>query len=265
MFEKNNISNNNHLKSFHKVKDDNESVQEMVNKLLSSWKFYLLTTLLLVIAVKVYLEISVPVYKAQTSILVNDDNSSGLDASDVFQDLDFLGSNTNLENEIGLLKSYFLVNKVLEKLDFNTVYYEKKNFLYREVFETTPFIVKTDSFASRVLDIPIYVEFLGKNKYSIHTEGKEFFLEKYVDGQIEKTLVSDFTFADTIRIGEKLSHPYLNFELALNPNFIINEGGATSTEIEKLGEKVIQEVWKKFGVKLSWEIKIIGKKRKLNE
>ena len=89
MFEKNNISNNNHLKSFHKVKDDNESVQEMVNKLLSSWKFYLLTTLLLVIAVKVYLEISVPVYKAQTSILVNDDNSSGLDASDVFQDLDF--------------------------------------------------------------------------------------------------------------------------------------------------------------------------------
>ena len=74
-----------------------------------------------------------------------------------------------------------------------------------------------------MLDIPIYVEFLGKNKYSIHTEGKEFFLEKYVDGQIEKTLVSDFTFADTIRIGEKLSHPYLNFELALNPNFIINE------------------------------------------
>ena len=43
-------------------------------------------------------------------------------------------------------------------------------------------------------------------------------------------------------------------------NFLINEGGATSSEIEELGEKIRQRVWNKFGIKLNWEIKIVGKK-----
>ena len=46
----------------------------------------------------------------------------------------------------------------------------------------------------------------------------------------------------------------------MHSNFIINVGGATSNEIEKLGEKIICKVHQKFGIKLVWEIKIIGRK-----
>ncbi len=46
----------------------------------------------------------------------------------------------------------------------------------------------------------------------------------------------------------------------IHSNFIINEGGATSNDIEKLGEKIIKKVYQKFGIKLVWEIKIIGRK-----
>ena len=47
---------------------------------------------------------------------------------------------------------------------------------------------------------------------------------------------------------------------SIHSNFIINGGGATSNDIEKLGEKIIYKVHKKFGIKLLWEIKIIGRK-----
>ncbi len=46
----------------------------------------------------------------------------------------------------------------------------------------------------------------------------------------------------------------------IHSNFIINEGGATSNDIEKLGDKIIDKVHQKFGIKLVWEIKIIGRK-----
>lgn len=46
----------------------------------------------------------------------------------------------------------------------------------------------------------------------------------------------------------------------IHSNFIINEGGATSNDIEKLGEIIINKVHQKFGIKLVWEIKIIGRK-----
>ena len=41
-------------------------------------------------------------------------------------------------------------------------------------------------------------------------------------------------------------------------NFIINRNKATATDIEKLGNKIIEKVFKKFKIKLEWEIKIIG-------
>ena len=43
-------------------------------------------------------------------------------------------------------------------------------------------------------------------------------------------------------------------------NFIINENNATASDIEKLGEIVRKKVFEKTGIKLKWEIKIIGEK-----
>ncbi|MEK6733642.1 MAG: UDP-N-acetylmuramate dehydrogenase [Pseudomonadota bacterium] len=43
-------------------------------------------------------------------------------------------------------------------------------------------------------------------------------------------------------------------------NFLINVGNATASDIEELGELVREKVYKKTGVNLEWEIKIIGQK-----
>ena len=43
-------------------------------------------------------------------------------------------------------------------------------------------------------------------------------------------------------------------------NFFINLGNATATDIENLGEEVRERVFKKTGVSLEWEVKLIGRK-----
>ena len=45
----------------------------------------------------------------------------------------------------------------------------------------------------------------------------------------------------------------------IHSNFIINNGKATAMDIENLGKNIISRVREKFGIKLEWEIKIIGK------
>lgn len=42
-------------------------------------------------------------------------------------------------------------------------------------------------------------------------------------------------------------------------NFLINDGTATASDIEHLGNNIINAVKDKYGVELEWEIKIIGK------
>ena len=44
----------------------------------------------------------------------------------------------------------------------------------------------------------------------------------------------------------------------IHSNFIINKGNATALDIENLGKTIIDRVKNKFGIKLEWEIKIIG-------
>ena len=41
-------------------------------------------------------------------------------------------------------------------------------------------------------------------------------------------------------------------------NFLINTNNATASEIEELGNRIIDKVFSKFDIKLEWEIKIIG-------
>ena len=41
-------------------------------------------------------------------------------------------------------------------------------------------------------------------------------------------------------------------------NFIINTNNATASDIEELGNRIIDKVFNKFNIKLEWEIKIIG-------
>ena len=41
-------------------------------------------------------------------------------------------------------------------------------------------------------------------------------------------------------------------------NFLININKASATQIEELGNRIIDRVYNQFNIKLEWEIKIIG-------
>ncbi len=41
-------------------------------------------------------------------------------------------------------------------------------------------------------------------------------------------------------------------------NFLINSNNASASQIEELGKRIIDKVYKKFNIVLEWEIKILG-------
>ena len=52
---------------------------------------------------------------------------------------------------------------------------------------------------------------------------------------------------------------------SLHSNFIINQGIAKAIDVEDLGKEIIEKVFTKFGIKLDWEVKIIGSKNKFRK
>ena len=73
---------------------------------------------------------------------------------------DMFGSNQNLQNEIGILKSYTLNYRVMQELkDFHVTILEvgRRRIAEKRHYNTAPFIVKSDSVTNQPIGVPVDV------------------------------------------------------------------------------------------------------------
>ena len=71
---------------------------------------------------------STKIYKSSTTLLIKEESNASLGSDDVFEGLDLFGGQKNIKNEIGILESFSLTKKTLEKLNFRTSYYHSGSF-----------------------------------------------------------------------------------------------------------------------------------------
>lgn len=105
------------------------NLKELLYKYLSYWKWFLLSLTIALCAAFVYLRYQTPVYSIKSSILIKDEEK-GPDA--MLKELDLFSSNKVIDNEIEILKSYTLMEKVVTDLNLHVNYFTKENFSKEE-------------------------------------------------------------------------------------------------------------------------------------
>ncbi len=126
--------------SLAKKVDQGEVLKREVAKYLRYWVWFALTIALFLLAGHLYIRYTPRVYKSTAKIQILN-KSKGLElptASFIFS-----RSSINLENEIEVLKSYRVIEKVVKNLDLTMEYYEKGNVLTSEINGFPFTIVKT--------------------------------------------------------------------------------------------------------------------------
>jgi len=105
------------------------------------------------------------------------------------------------------------------------------------------------SSTSEILEKKNYIKLERENSQPIKekTSGSTF---KNPSGEYAAVLIEKAGCKGMINGGASVS--------TIHSNFIINNGDATALDIENLGKEIIKQVYEKFGIKLDWEIKIIG-------
>ena len=141
-----------HEKQF-KGLDSNDAfnIRDEVEKYLIHWKWFLLFVVISLTGAYLYLRYATPQYSASTSILIKDNNKSGISAElAAFEDLGIVGggSSNNTDNEIEILKSRKIIGSVVDSLNFDVSYYIEGRLKQVEVYKKTPIIftfIKKDS------------------------------------------------------------------------------------------------------------------------
>lgn len=107
--------------SFNKeFEEENINFQEIIEKYLHHWKWFILGLFLTLGIAFAYLRYSMPVYESQASVLIKEDQKSGgIPGMDVLKDFDLKGGSENLQNEMEIYRSRTLLEGVAKKLKLN--------------------------------------------------------------------------------------------------------------------------------------------------
>ena len=177
-----------------KAKDDDFNLREIVEKYSTYWKWFLLGLLMSLFLAFVFLRYSKDQYKVSSTIFINDKDSGGLSTEiSAFEDLGVLGDEkkTSIINEIGVLNSRSLIEKVVKDLAINVTYFYDGTFVDSELYkEEVPFKINffpIDSTFNK-LDTVIKIEVVSKHSFLLFN-GKN---KKVSESRFGKNIKTDF-------------------------------------------------------------------------
>jgi capsular exopolysaccharide synthesis family protein len=97
--------------------------EKIFHIVIKRWPIILLSTILGFFLSNIFLRYATPMYSASSKVLIKDTRTSGgMSESVIFQDLGILNSGRNLDNEIQILRTSYLMEEVVKRLNLQYSY-----------------------------------------------------------------------------------------------------------------------------------------------
>nr|WP_319509294.1 polysaccharide biosynthesis tyrosine autokinase [uncultured Draconibacterium sp.] len=172
-------------------------------KYIKKWPWFVVLCALGV-AAGYYIYLNSPnTYKVQSRILIKKDDNS---LSAVFSSnnpIMAMGKKANIENQIGILKSYTLYRKALKNLNWETSWYRKELLYDAELYKQPPFELKVPPNGINAQNTTIEIIALNDRKYSIKAEGTT-----HQNGPLQTIAIET-----TQKFGEPYYNEFFNFTI----------------------------------------------------
>ncbi|MCF6330756.1 MAG: polysaccharide biosynthesis tyrosine autokinase [Sulfurimonas sp.] len=175
---------------------------------LKSYKYSIIfITILTTFLASVFAYLSPNIYQAKTTITVKSERGAGED----FMSMALGQNNANLDNEIEILKSRLIISKALENLSIGTRYYSTKHYKTKELYRSSPFVVKAEFIGDRVLT-PFQLIPVDDKHFQLILEPsqKSKFITLLRSLPEDKTALS---YNETHRYGETIVTPWFNINV----------------------------------------------------
>jgi tyrosine-protein kinase Etk/Wzc len=155
--------------------ENNIDIKRYLSLFLSNWYWFAISIFLSVTIAYGINRYSEKTYIVTSTLLIKDEqNGGGLSFSDKFMTgSDLFNSKQNLNNEIGILKSFKLNKRVIDSLpEFRVVYFGvgKRNLVESLLYKDSPFCVKTTSIDYQP-GVKVNVKIISDSTYSLSING----------------------------------------------------------------------------------------------
>jgi tyrosine-protein kinase Etk/Wzc len=149
------------------------NIKEVLQKYLKYWYLFVLGVIIAGAVAFVYLRYVTPQYRISSTLLIKDDKKGpSLADNAVLDDLNLFQSGKNIDNEIEILKSKSLMNRVLQELSLNTTYYVDGRVKSTEIYGAAmPLKVIVSKLDSSAFNKSIVIQPKNNNLFQIDEDG----------------------------------------------------------------------------------------------
>ncbi|HNR19804.1 MAG TPA: polysaccharide biosynthesis tyrosine autokinase [Bacteroidia bacterium] len=176
-----------------KAGDDEIDVGLLIKSLTSKWHYFLISGLLCIVAAFIYIHYSLPVYQAKGSVLIKDNKSTSKDITDFIAG-GFLGDQTSVATEMGILSSQTVIKQAIKKLNLQNFVEDEGVFPNVPLYKKSSVEIIADSISPLALDIPFTISISDANGFIVSFDG-----------------INNFNYNKSHRFGEKINTPYFSF------------------------------------------------------
>jgi len=219
-------------KSSYSENEEELDVKEIALYFLRYWRWIILSMILATGLGYLYLQFTPKKYLSESKILINTGNHENLIISGLTNNMsDFSDLSTSkLDDWIEMLKSRRLVSKVIDKLDLNVQYNEKKGFISKNIYkeDASVYIKFVDEKSKFLINKSIYLEVtVNKNNQFIC---KDITTTKTIKGNFGEPV--KFAFGEIIFLRNPLSEPGDKIFITIKPLIEATLGYINSFEVE---------------------------------
>lgn len=204
---------------------EDTDVRLVVKKLFAKWYWFALSIFTALSIAFVYLKVTDKYYLVETSIQLKDQSlgDKGTAQQKFISGFELLATDSELEDEIGVLTSYSTIKQSLENGQFEVRYYQYPNlagaagkFFAKEIYPA-PFEISFDTAGWHLMHTPIYLTFLDDKHFRLQVESADpaektinlYHFQSHRNISYKRLIQLD----TVIRVGQAFQSPFLRIKL----------------------------------------------------
>lgn len=159
----------------------NLSVKDLFFKYIRFLPLFILSLAVALIGAWLYLRYATPIYRASGTLMIKSDKQASNRGDERLNQLFMNDGTQNIQNEIEVLKSRPLMERVVDSLDLEVSYYAVGKIRSPNIYKQGPFLMEIMSLTDSVTSFSLNIKFINNNTFIIdnNSQYKFSFGEKF--------------------------------------------------------------------------------------
>jgi len=189
---------------------------------IKNWYLFIISLIIaMFIAFFVY-KSTKPMYKNSLVMLISQDGNSRSQRASEFVRFEMFDTQSSLEDELGILHSFPIINKTIHQLDLFVSYYISAGLVTKEIYKNSPFVVISDPSDSQPTDLNFGVQMLSDNRYRLTAQSTVPVAVYNLAANKVIGVLNQVDYSEEYSFGDEVSFLTYKFKILLNGNYTDN-------------------------------------------